>query len=81
MFCYLNAAFTVCLKGSSILKRQAGEESWPFFFYCPYAFFEKAGMCDSSKMSNPVFPLHPKQFKELKKESKYAFKKYIYIKN
>jgi len=78
MFCYLNAALTVCLKGSSVLKRQGRKVVLFFNFIVHMLFFKKACACDSSKRSNPVYPLHPKQFKEFKKESKYALKK-VYI--
>lgn len=49
------------------------------FILLSSCFFQKVCACDSSKSSNPVFPLHPKQFKQLEKESKCAFKKYIYV--
>lgn len=71
MFCYLNEAFTGRLKNSSILKRQ-GRKIILFFvlfclFYFPGTFIKKVFACDSSKSSNAVFPLHPKQFKQFEK--------------
>lgn len=59
--------------------KETGKENYPLFLFCfvyfiiHMLFFEKACACDSSKSSNPVFPLHPKQFKQFEKESKCAF--------
>lgn len=52
--------------------KETGKENYPLFcfvlFICyPHAFFEKVCACDLSKSSNPVFPLHPKQFKQFEK--------------
>lgn len=44
MFCYLNAAFTVCLKGSSILKRQRRKVVL-FFYFIVHLLFLRELVC------------------------------------
>lgn len=83
MFCYLNEAFTVWLKSSSILKRLGREGKLSSFLFC-FVYF----IIHMLFLRKLVHVIHPRvqiqsflctQFKQFEKESTCAFKKYICI--